>query len=269
MDLVLVVDSDGGSRRSVQECLAEAGYTVRVCSAPNLLTEAVERRPCLILIAAVLPDTSGLELCRRVRLNPKLAKLPIILLLVGAAEQDRVQALEWGADDCITKPFSAQELVARVQAVLRRMTRPVPTSTIEPADIVIDSSAMILSVRGSEVPTTALEFRLLEYLARHRGRVFTRDVLLDEVWGDMRFVTPRSVDACIRRIRDKIEPDRLKPTYLKTVRGVGYRLDAVTAWHSRSTDGCTCAACVAARKRPGTTAAGASERNKMLLPAVD
>jgi DNA-binding response OmpR family regulator len=102
---------------------------------------------------------------------------------------------------------------------------------------------MKLSVRGSEVPTTSLEFRLIEYLARHRGQVFTRDLLLDAVWGDMQFVTPRSVDACIRRIREKIEPDRNSPTYLKTIRGVGYRLDAVAAWELAPNDGCTCLAC--------------------------
>jgi DNA-binding winged helix-turn-helix (wHTH) protein len=102
---------------------------------------------------------------------------------------------------------------------------------------------MKLSVRGIEIPTTSLEFRLIEYLARHRGQVFTRDLLLDAVWGDMQFVTPRSVDACIRRIREKIEPDRTTPTYLKTVRGVGYRLDAVAAWQFTSNGGCNCIAC--------------------------
>jgi DNA-binding winged helix-turn-helix (wHTH) protein len=102
---------------------------------------------------------------------------------------------------------------------------------------------MKLSVRGSDVPTTSLEFRLIEYLARHRGQVFTRDLLLDAVWGETQFVTPRSVDACIRRIREKIEPDRNTPTYLKTVRGVGYRLDAQTSWHFTSSEGCDCPAC--------------------------
>jgi DNA-binding response OmpR family regulator len=141
------------------------------------------------------------------------------------------------------KPFSPRELVARVQAVLRRFTAPVVRAGTESADLIIDSLAMKLSVRGSEVPTTSLEFRLIEYLARHRGQVFTRDLLLDAVWGDMQFVTPRSVDACIRRIREKIEPNRASPTYLKTIRGVGYRLDAIAAWQLPVNDGCTCIAC--------------------------
>jgi DNA-binding response OmpR family regulator len=114
---------------------------------------------------------------------------------------------------------------------------------MEAADLVIDSLAMKLSVRGSEVVTTNLEFRLIEYLARHRGQVFTRDLLLDAVWGDMQFVTPRSVDACIRRIREKIEPDKARPTYLKTIRGVGYRLDAIAAWELAPNEGCRCLAC--------------------------
>src|SRR5208283_300214 len=159
------------------------------------------------------------------------------------AEEHRALALESGGDDCIVKPFSPRELVARVQAVLRRYAPPATRSRMEAADLVIDSLAMKLSVRGSEVVTTNLEFRLIEYLARHRGQVFTRDLLLDAVWGDMQFVTPRSVDACIRRIREKIEPDRTTPTYLKTIRGVGYRLDAVAAWQLPPNDGCNCLAC--------------------------
>jgi two-component system phosphate regulon response regulator PhoB len=100
----------------------------------------------------------------------------------------------------------------------------------EDTDILIDRGAMKLCVRGAEVTTTSLEFRLVDYLALHPGRVFTRDVLLDAVWGEMQFVTPRSVDACIRRVRRKIEPDKARPTFLKTVRGVGYRFDAVAGW---------------------------------------
>jgi len=109
--------------------------------------------------------------------------------------------------------------------------------------MVIDTWSMKLLVHGIEVPTTTLEFRLIEYLARHRGQVFTRDFLLDAVWGEMQFITPRSVDACIRRIREKIEPDRSKPALLKTVRGVGYRWDARTAWKSAETLNCDCHAC--------------------------
>lgn len=118
----------------------------------------------------------------------------------------------------------------------------IPNSDQAP-EIVFDSWAMKLLVRGKEIPTTALEFRLLEYLARHRGQVFTRDYLLDAVWGDMRFIGPRSVDACIRRIREKIEANRTRPVMLKTIRGVGYRMDATAAWESAPAGTCDCPAC--------------------------
>jgi two-component system phosphate regulon response regulator PhoB len=151
--------------------------------------------------------------------------VPIIFLTARAAENDRVHGLELGADDYITKPFATRELVARVKAVLRRFERPTTPSLLKFEAIEIDASAMQLRVNGELVTTTATEFRLLEYLARHPGRVFSRDHLLDSVWGDARFVTPRSVDVYVRRIREKIEADPETPRYLKTMRGAGYRFD--------------------------------------------
>jgi DNA-binding response OmpR family regulator len=241
--LIFVVEDEGEVRERARQCLEGAGYVVRTFSTANVIQEAEDNRPSLMLITMVMPDGNGLDLCRRIRENHILARTPLVFLIPEAAEEHRALALESGGDDCIVKPFSSRELVARVQAVLRRFTPPASRSRMESADLVIDSLAMKLSVRGSEVPTTSLEFRLIEYLARHRGQVFTRDLLLDAVWGDMQFVTPRSVDACIRRIREKIEPDRASPSYLKTIRGVGYRLDAVAAWRFTSTDGCSCIAC--------------------------
>lgn len=244
--LIFVIDGDDDVCQLAQRCLETAGYAVQIFSSGDLLIEVEANHPSLILIALVLPGGSGISLCRRVRENPSLAGTPVVFLLTEAAEEHRILALESGGDDCIVKPFSPRELVARVQAVLRRFSPAALGRTSETADIVIDSGAMKLSVRGAEVPTTSLEFRLLEYLAHHRGQVFTRDLLLDAVWGDMQFVTPRSVDACVRRIREKIEPDRTRPTFLKTIRGVGYRLDAVAAWQSASKANCDCAACTAA-----------------------
>jgi two-component system, OmpR family, response regulator VicR len=239
--LIFVVEDEIEVCDLARQCLEEAGYVVRTFSTANVIQEAQGRHPSLMLITMVMPDGNGLDLCRSIRENRALAKTPIVFLIPEAAEEHRALALESGGDDCIVKPFSPRELVARVQAVLRRFAP--ARSRTESADLVIDSLAMKLSVRGSEVPTTSLEFRLIEYLARHRGQVFTRDLLLDAVWGDMQFVTPRSVDACIRRIREKIEPDRTSPTYLKTIRGVGYRLDAVAAWQLTPNDGCNCLAC--------------------------
>jgi DNA-binding response OmpR family regulator len=148
-----------------------------------------------------------------------------------------------------------------VQAVLRRTVRPQPIPLSEPTDIVIDKASMKLSVRGNEIATTTLEFRLIDYLARHRGQVFTRDVLLDAVWGEMQFITPRSVDACVRRVREKIEPEKGRPTYLKTIRGVGYRFDAIVAWPSAG-ESCTCAACATVRGLSAMAGVRTSKRRR-------
>jgi len=244
--LIFVVSGDPEICQFTRLSLEEAGYSVRTFSTVNIIEEAKIHPPSLLLTSRLLPDGSGLTLCRSVREDPILSATPLVFLLADAAEEHRVLALESGGDDCIAQPFSPRELVLRVQAVLRRFTPATVRSVTDRAELVIDSLAMKLSVRGNEVPTTSLEFRLIEYLGRHRGQVFTRDLLLDAVWGDMQFVTPRSVDACIRRIREKIEPDRARPTYLKTVRGVGYRLDAVTSWQSDSNTSCDCVACATA-----------------------
>jgi DNA-binding response OmpR family regulator len=241
--LIFVVEDETEVPVLARLCPEEAGYAVRMFSTIHVVREAEDEHPTLMLITMVMPDGNGLDLCQRVRENPALAKTPLVFLIPEGAEEHRALALESGADDCIVKPFSPRELVARVQAVLRRFAPATGRFQTETADLVIDSLAMKLSVRGIEVPTTSLEFRLIEYLARHRGQVFTRDLLLDAVWGDLQFVTPRSVDACIRRIREKIEPDRTSPTYLKTIRGVGYRLDAIAAWQLTPNDGCDCLAC--------------------------
>jgi len=168
---------------------------------------------------------AGLDICRQIRANPAISATPVIFLTARSGESDRISGLELGADDYITKPFSPRELVARIKAVLRRFERPMEPSVVTVGDISIDTGAMTLTVRGSMVATTATEFRLLDYLARHPGRVFTRDNLLDAVWRDTAFVTPRSVDVYVRRLREKIESDPEQPVYLRTVRGAGYRFE--------------------------------------------
>lgn len=238
-DLIVVVDGEFDVCRLAQRCLEEAGYAVRTFSSVVGIEEALVSRSSLMLISATLPDGSGLDLCRRIRRNPVQASTPVILLTASTGEEQSCAALEAGADNFLAKPFSPRELMTRVQAALRRLVRPFP---LGPADIVIDHSAMKLSVRGSDVVITTLEFRLVDYLARHRGHALTRDVLLDAVWGEMQFVTPRCVDACVRRVREKIEPDVASPTYLKTVRGIGYRFDAVAVWPTPG-ESCNCVTC--------------------------
>ncbi len=185
---------------------------------------SASRRPCFCW-TLWFPAGTGWTFAAACASNPALSTVPIIFLTARAGENDRVLGLELGADDYITKPFATRELVARVKAVLRRFERPTTPSIISFEEVIIDANAMQLKVRGELTTTTATEFRLLDYLARHPGRVFSRDHLLDAVWGDARFVTPRSVDVYVRRIREKIEVDPENPRYLKTVRGAGYRFE--------------------------------------------
>ena len=210
----------------MQHHLEAAGFQVRLFQTPtNLIPDAERQAPALFLLDIMVPGGDGLDVCRRLRNHTGLSTVPIIFLTARASENDRVAGLEMGADDYITKPFATREMVARVKAVLRRFERPTTPVVTSFEDIVIDANAMQLRVRGEITTTTATEFRLLDYLARHPGRVFSRDRLLDAVWGDARFVTPRSVDVYVRRIREKIEIDPENPRYLKTVRGAGYRFE--------------------------------------------
>lgn len=223
---VVVLEDDRDISRLVQYHLESAGYAVRGYAAiGSIMTDAERQPPALFLLDIMVPGGDGLDLCRRLRQSTKLSSVPIIFLTARAGENDRVHGLELGADDYITKPFGTRELVARVKAVLRRFERPAGPSTVQFEHIEIDGGAMQLRVKGELVTTTATEFRLLDYLARHPGRVFSRDHLLDAVWGDARFVTPRSVDVYVRRIREKIELDAETPRYLKTMRGAGYRFE--------------------------------------------
>jgi DNA-binding response OmpR family regulator len=224
---ILLVEDDPDITRLVRHHLEAAGFALRTYStAIHVLAEAQKQAPTLFLLDIMVPGGDGLELCRQIRHSPKLAGVPVIFLTAKSGEADRVLGLELGADDYVSKPFSPRELVARVKAVLRRFERPLAPAVLKVGDIEIDTGAMVLSVRGKPVTTTATEFRLLDHLARHPGRVFTRDQLLDAVWRDTHFVTPRSVDVYVRRIREKIERDPESPRYLKTVRGAGYRFEA-------------------------------------------
>ncbi len=224
--LIFVVEDDADIAHLVQHHLEDVGYSARLFATTNTVLASAERaRPALFLLDIMVPGGGGLELCRNIREHGSLAAVPVIFLTAKVSEADRVRGLELGADDYITKPFSPREMVARVKAVLRRFERPLPSSTVNAGDLEIDGAAMRLTVRGQVQATTATEFRLLHYLARHPGRVFTRDELLDAVWRDTAFVTPRSVDVYVRKLREKIEQDPEEPRYLRTVRGAGYRFE--------------------------------------------
>lgn len=224
---IFVIEDDPDISRLVRHHLESAGFAVKVFATGNtVIAESERQRPTLFILDIMVPGKDGLELCRMIRQTHPLAATPVIFLTAKSGEADRVLGLELGADDYIAKPFSPRELVARVKAVLRRFERPLSQSPVQVGEIEIDPSSMTLLVAGQITTTTATEFRLLDYFARHIGRVFTRDQLLDSVWRDTSYVTPRSVDVYVRRIREKIEPDPENPRYLKTVRGAGYRFEA-------------------------------------------
>jgi DNA-binding response OmpR family regulator len=225
--IVFVVEDDEDIARLISHNLQSAGFEVQsFVSGASVLSEAAREMPALFLLDIMLPGTDGFELCRHIRQTPVLSATPIIFLTAKTAEADRVKGLEMGGDDYITKPFSPRELVARVRSVLRG-PGPAPASTqvLRFGDLEIDVSSMTVHMQGRNVLTTVREFRLLEYLAMRRGRVLTRDQLLDAVWKETPFVTPRSIDVYIRRLREKIEPDPRHPQYLKTLRGIGYRFE--------------------------------------------
>ena len=222
---LFVVEDDADIARLVRHHLEAAGYRVRVYSTTNaVLADALKERPALLLLDIMVPGGDGIALCRQMRQSGEtLRGTPIVFMTARTSEADRIRGLEIGADDYITKPFSPRELVARVKAVLRRCEAPPTPTVIRTGDLEIDALAMVLTVRGTVIPATATEFRLLHYLARNAGRVFSRDQILDAVWKDTAFVSPRSVDVYVRKLRSKIEVDPEEPLYLRTVRGAGYR----------------------------------------------
>ncbi|HZT38740.1 MAG TPA: response regulator transcription factor [Bryobacteraceae bacterium] len=183
-------------------------------------------RPDLILLDIMLPDSDGLDICKGIRSNPELAHIPVIFLTARASETDRIVGLELGANDYIVKPFFIRELIARVKIQFRGSTP--PPRTLRAGGLELDRSACRVRLNGEEISLTATEFRLLEFLMARPGVVFSREQLLDSVWGHDRAVTDRTVDVYILRLRQKIEADAANPAYIRSVRGFGYSFDRVT-----------------------------------------
>jgi len=226
-DLIYVVEDDVDVSRLIEHNLRTAGFEVSTFySGAPVVPSAALVPPSLFLLDIMLPEINGFDLCRQIRQHELLGKTPIIFLSARTQEPDRLQAFDAGGDGYITKPFSPRELIARVRNILRTQKEAPQRELIQVGDLEIDIASMTVRVEGRAVPTTVREFRLLEYLARHRGRVFTRDQLLDAVWKEGSFVTPRSIDVFVRRLREKIERDPRHPRYLKTLRGIGYRFEA-------------------------------------------
>ncbi len=226
MGTVLVVEDEADIAELVKYHLEKEGLAIRtVGDGKHALELIVRDHPDLIILDLMLPGMDGLELCRRLRSSSATQGIPIIMLTAKAEEVDRIVGLELGADDYVSKPFSTRELVARVKAVLRRATAPPATgeSPVTAGRLRLDSTRHEVTKDGEAIDLSAMEFRLLEFFLRHRGRVFTRSQLLDQVWGQDRFVEPRTVDVHIRRLREKIEDDARQPALILTVRGIGYK----------------------------------------------
>src|SRR5215471_2077740 len=221
---VLIVEDEHDLIRLIKYNLEKEGFRVSSVTDGSLVMAELRREePDLLVLDLMLPGMDGLEICRQVRRHDRYAGIPILMLTARSGEADRVVGLELGADDYVTKPFSMRELVARVRALLRRHEPPPQRATVQRGHLSIDPSAHSVTIAGKQVELSALEFRLLHYLASHPGMVFSRDHLLDSVWGNDRTVTPRSVDVYIRRIREKVEPKPQEPAYVQTIHGVGYR----------------------------------------------
>jgi len=231
MKRILLIEDDRDIVELVRYNLANEGFQVNAAlDGASGLSALKKTPPDLLLLDLMLPKISGLEICREVRKDESLNRLPILMLTARGDEADRVVGLEMGADDYVTKPFSPRELIARVKALLRRAEPPAESPRIiEIGKLAIDPASYRVSQSGKPVPLSTLEFRLLYYLASRPNRVFTRDQLLDAVWGTDRFVTPRSVDVYVRRLREKIESDPENPLHLKTVRGAGYLFETRAA----------------------------------------
>jgi DNA-binding response OmpR family regulator len=223
---IFILEDDPDIAGLLKHHLQLAGYCISwFPTSAGFVDEMYTRRPALVVLDIMVPGSNGLDVAKSIRNNAGLAGIPIIFVTARTAEGDRLRGFELGADDYITKPFSPKEVVARVKAVLRRFERPLKDEIVRAGDIVIDTAAMRLTVRNEPAVTTATEFRLLEFFASHPGRVFTRKSLLDSVWHETAFVTPRIVDVYIRRLREKIERDPEKPRHIHTIRGAGYMFE--------------------------------------------
>ncbi len=233
--LVLVVEDEAALQQLLAYNLQRAGFAVeQAFDSDEALTLIAERLPDVVLLDWMLPWMSGLELCRQLRRKTQTANLPIIMLTARTEEPDRLQGLDTGADDYITKPFSIDELIARVRAVLRRVRPAFAAEILRFADLSMDLVAHRVARGEREVHLSPTEFRLLRQLLQSPGRVFSRDQLLDLVWGQNQDVELRTVDATIRRLRRALNAGG-EADILRTVRATGYALDHAHAARTTET----------------------------------
>jgi len=222
---VLIVEDEPPLVELLSYNLEKAGFQIHIArDGEEALLAVEERKPDLILLDWMLPYVSGIEICRRIRRNPETRNVPIIILTARGEENDRIRGLEAGADDYVVKPFSPSELVARVRAVLRRTRPAFDKDSLTYGDITMDLTTHRVSRNDEPVDLGPTEFRLLRFMMEHPGRVFSREQLLDSVWGHDTYIEPRTVDVHIRRLRKAMNLPGTTDL-IRTVRSAGYALD--------------------------------------------
>ena len=222
---VLIVEDEPPLVELLSYNLEKAGFQIHIArDGEEALLAVEERKPDLILLDWMLPYVSGIEICRRIRRNPETRNVPIIILTARGEEDDRIRGLEAGADDYVVKPFSPSELVARVRAVLRRTRPAFDKDSLTYGDITMDLTTHRVSRNDEPVDLGPIEFRLLRFMMEHPGRVFSREQLLDSVWGHDTYIEPRTVDVHIRRLRKAMNLPGTTDL-IRTVRSAGYALD--------------------------------------------
>ena len=222
---ILIVEDEAALSTLLAYNLEKEGFIVRIAADGEQALEALaEEQPDLVLLDWMLPHLSGIEICRRIRRDPATGGLPVIMLTAKGEEADRIRGLDTGADDYVTKPFSPAELIARVRALLRRARPAIGADELTAGDIVMDLAAHRVHVGGAEVELGPTEFRLLRHFMEHPGRVYSRDRILDAVWGRDINVEDRTVDVHIGRLRKSLRAAAGRDP-IRTVRGAGYSLE--------------------------------------------
>ena len=223
---ILVVDDEEHIQELIKFNLEKNGYKV-ICADNGIdaIKLAKEQLPQLMLLDLMLPGMDGLDVCKEIRKDSSMSNMPIIMITAKAEEIDKIIGLELGADDYITKPFSVRELVARIKAILRRTNMQVVEKSFSVGNLTIDFGKHEVIKGEIKIDLTLKEFELLEILIKNKGRVMTRDFLLDKIWGYEYLGETRTVDVHIRHLRQKIEEDDKNPMHIQTIRGIGYRFN--------------------------------------------